>query len=64
MSSLSQFGAFLDSSAVYLTLQFERCAIFSFVLTGIVMLLRRTVFSRGIFAKGILWSLFLVIPFL
>ena len=64
MSSLSQFGAFLDSSAVYLTLQFERCAIFSFVLTGIVMLLRRKVFSRGIFAKGILWSLFLMIPFL
>lgn len=62
MSVWLQFGAFLDACAMYLTLQFERCVIFSLVWLGFVMLLRKTIFSRGIFARGILWSFFLVIP--
>lgn len=64
MSEWLRFFSFTDACAVYYTLQLVRCAMFSFVLTGIVMLLRRTIFSKWIFAKGILWSLFLLVPFL
>ena len=41
-----------------------RCAAFSLVLTGLVMLLRKMLFSERIFLKGMLWAVFLVTPFL
>ena len=46
-------GSFLDVCAVYLTTQLVRCAAFSFVLTGLVMLLRKVLFSERTFLKGI-----------
>lgn len=64
MVNWSQFFGFLDGCAVYFTLQLVRCVMFSFVLLGLVMLFRRTLFSSRIFAKGMLWALFLIIPFL
>ena len=57
-------GSFLDVCAVYLTTQLVRCAAFSLVLTGLVMLLRKMLFSERIFLKGMLWAVFLVTPFL
>lgn len=38
--------------------------IFSYVLIGFVMLLRKSLFLKLIFAKGVLWALFLIVPFL
>lgn len=64
MAGWLQFFGFIDACAVYFTLQLVRCVVFSFIWTGLVMLLRRTLFSKLIFAKGMLWALFLVIPFL
>lgn len=64
MESWSQFLGFMDGGATYFTLQLVRCVIFSFVWIGFVMLLRKTLFSGRIFAKGILWASFLIIPFL
>lgn len=37
---------------------------FSFVLVGLVMLLRKVLFSERTFLRGLLWSLFLLISFL
>lgn len=62
MSGWSQLVNFIDFCAMYLTLQLERCAVFSLVWIGIVLLLRKTFFARGIFTRGILWSVFLIIP--
>lgn len=62
MSGWSQLGTFFDFCAMYLTLQFERCAVLSLVWIGVVLLLRKTFFARGIFTRGILWSFFLIIP--
>lgn len=59
-----RIGSFLDLCAVYLTTQLVRCAAFSLVLTGLVMLLRKMLFSERIFLKGMLWAVFLVTPFL
>lgn len=64
MPDWSQIGSFLDFCAAYFTTQLVRCAAFSFVLTVIVMLLRKTVFREQIFLKGMLWALFLLTPFL
>ena len=62
MSGWSQLVNFIDFCAMYLTLQLERCAVFSLVWIGIVLFLRKTFFARGIFTRGILWSVFLIIP--
>jgi len=64
MPDWKQFVSLMDFCAVYYTTQLVRCAVFSFVLIGIVMLLRKILFSERIFLKGMLWTLFLVIPFL
>lgn len=64
MFSWSQLGTVMDAAAMYLTLQYERCVLVSVLLIGFVMVFRKTVFARQIFLKGILWSLFIMLPFL
>ncbi len=64
MPDWTWLGSLLDFCAVYYTTQLVRCAAFSFVLVGFVMLLRKKFFAERTFLKGMLWALFLVIPFL
>lgn len=64
MPDWSQIGRLLDFYAAYYTTQLVRCAAFSFLLLGLVMLLRKMLFSRRTFIRGLLWSSFLLIPFL
>ncbi len=64
MSDWSQFSSLMDFCAIYYTTQLVRCAAFSFLLAGFVMLLRKVFFSERIFQRGLLWSSFLIIPFL
>ena len=59
-----RIGRLLDFCAAYYTTQLVRCAAFSFLLLGLVMLLRKMLFSRRTFIRGLLWSSFLLIPFL
>ena len=64
MPDWSWIGSLLDFSAAYYTTQLVRCAAFSFVLIGLVMLLRKMLFPERTFLRGMPWALFLVIPFL
>ena len=64
MPDWSWIGSLLDFCTAYYTTQLVRCAAFSFVLIGLVMLLRKMFFSRRTFIRGLLWSSFLLIPFL
>ena len=64
MPDWSQIGRLLDFCAAYYTTQLVRCAVFSFLLLGLVMLFRVMFFSRRTFIRGMLWSSFLLIPFL
>ena len=64
MPDWSQIGSLLDFCAAYYTTQLVRCTIFSFVLIGLVLLLRKIIFSEQTFLRGLLWSLFLLVPFL
>ena len=59
-----QLASLINFCAAYYTTQLVRCAAFSFVLIGFVMLLRKMLFSRRTFIRGLLWSSFLLIPFL
>ncbi len=64
MSDWSRIGSLMDFCASYYTTQLVRCAVFSFVLIGLVMLLRKVLFSERTFMRGLLWSSFLLLPFL
>ena len=64
MSDWLRVGKLMDFCAVYYTTQLVRCAALSLVLTGLVLLLRKVLFARRTFARGILWAAFLLLPFL
>ena len=64
MPDWSRIGSFMDFCAAYYTTQLVRCAAFSFLLIGLVMLLRKALFSERTFLRGLLWSSFLLTPFL
>lgn len=64
MVEWAKIGKLLDFCAAYYTTQLVRCAVFSLVLSGLVLLLRKTFASGRTFFRGMLWSSFLLIPFL
>ena len=64
MPDWSQVGNLLDFCAAYYTTQLVRCTAFSFVLIGVIMPLRKVLFSERTFLRGLLWSSFLLTPFL
>lgn len=64
MPDWRQLASLINFCTVYYTTQLVRCAAFSFVLIGLVMLPRKIHFSERTFLRGMSWALFLVIPFL
>ena len=64
MPDWRQLASLINFGMAYYTTQLVRCAAFSFVLIGLVMLLRKIFFSERTFFRGMSWALFLVIPFL
>ncbi len=64
MPDWRQLASLINFCTAYYTTQLVRCAAFSFVLIGLVMLLRKIHFSERTFLRGMSWALFLVIPFL
>ncbi len=64
MPDWRQLASLINFCAAYYTTQLVRCAAFSFVLIGLVMLLRKMLFPERTFLRGMPWALFLVIPFL
>ncbi len=59
----SGFANFLNAGCLYLVMLLGRSAISSLPVLLTVLLLRKTVFKRTVFLKGILWCLFLPLPF-
>ena len=57
------FLRFLNQCSVYFSIQLGRCVLFSFVVLGIVLVLRCSILKEKIFLKGMLWSVFLLVPF-
>lgn len=57
------FRWFLSQCSVYFSIQLGRCVLFSFVVLGIVLILRCSILKEKLFLKGLLWSIFLIVPF-
>ncbi len=64
MPEWSWIGRLLNFCSAYYTTQLVRCGVFSFFLMGLVMLFRKLFFTGQTFMRGLLWSSFLLIPFL
>ncbi|MDE6432694.1 MAG: M48 family metalloprotease [Lachnospiraceae bacterium] len=64
MPDWSMLDGVMDFSTVYFTTQLMRCAVFSFILIWLVLLLRKVFFLKRVFLRGLLWISFLFIPFL
>lgn len=64
MSDWERLAGILDFCAVYYSMQIIWCAAISFAMTGFVLFCRKICFSKRIFLKGMVWSCFLVVPFL
>ena len=55
---------FVDFMSAYFVTLLLRCTLISYGLTAIVLLIRGTVLKKTVFLKGIIWSVFLLHPFL
>ena len=59
MSFWSYAFAFPDFCAVYFVTLLGRCAVLSLPVLGLVLLLRKTVWRRSVFARGAAWAVLL-----
>lgn len=57
-------GSFFDFAVVYYVMQLVRCALISYAVLAFVCVLRKTILKNSLFLKGVLWSLFLPVPFM
>lgn len=60
----SSFLLLLNQCVLYYSIQLGRCALLSFGVLALVMLLRGTIFRKNIFCRAMVWGVFLAVPFL
>ena len=53
-----------DICVTYFVIQLGRCALVSFFVLGIVLFVRAFILKDNVFAKGMVWGIFLVVPFM
>lgn len=65
--TLQQLGIYLskwlDGYFIYIVMQLGRGILFSFFTLVLVLLLRNTICKKAVFLRGLLWCLFLPVPF-
>ncbi|MCH5333693.1 MAG: M56 family metallopeptidase [Agathobacter sp.] len=61
--NFESFRWFFDQCSAYFSIQLGRCVLFSFLALGLVLVLRHSILKEKIFLKGLLWSIFLLVPF-
>lgn len=54
----------VNDCILYYSIQLGRCALLSVGVLALVMLLRGTVLRKTVFLKGMVWGIFLAVPFL
>lgn len=62
--TFESFLWFLNQCSVYFSIQLGRCVLFSFAALGIVLVLRCSILKKRILLRGLLWSIFLLVPFM
>ncbi len=53
----------LNDCIIYFCIQFGRCVLFSFPVLALVLILRTTILKKAVFLKGMVWGIFLIVPF-
>ena len=61
---LLRFLNLLDDLTTYFSIQLGRCVLLSFPVLALILILRRGVFMKTTFLKGMVWGIFAVVPFL
>ena len=59
-----RFLNLLDNLTTYFSIQLGRCVLLSFPVLALILILRRGVFMKTTFLKGMVWGIFTVVPFL
>lgn len=58
------FTELLNAFTIYFSILLGRCALLSFPILALVMILRKTILKKHIFSKGLIWGIFLAVPFM
>ncbi len=53
----------LDDCTTYFCIQLGRCVLFSLPVLALVLILRTTILRKSVFLRGMIWSIFLIVPF-
>ena len=54
----------LNDCIIYFCIQLGRCVLLSFPMLALVLILRTTILRKTVFLRGMVWSIFLIVPFL
>lgn len=54
----------LNDCIIYFCIQLGRCVLFSFPALALVLILRAAILRKAVFLRGMVWSIFLIVPFL
>lgn len=54
----------INDASIYLAILLGQCTMLSFLLLALAAVLRKTVLKRAVFLRGMLWSTFLIVPFM
>lgn len=54
----------LEDSSIYFAILLGRCAMLSFPVSVLVVVLRRTLLKKAIFLRGMIWGILFVVPFM
>lgn len=53
----------LNDCVIYFCIQLGRCVLFSFPVLALVLILRAAILRKAVFLKGMIWSIFFIVPF-
>ncbi|MDE7283225.1 MAG: transcriptional regulator, partial [Lachnospiraceae bacterium] len=53
----------LNECIIYFCIQLGRCVLFSFPALALVFILRATILKKAVFLRGMVWGIFLIVPF-
>ncbi len=54
----------INDCIIYFCIQLGRCVLLSFPVLALVIILRATILIKTVFLRGMVWSVFLIVPFL
>lgn len=57
------FTGYINCSVVYFSVQLGRCVLLSLIALAVIYALRKTILKNAVFLKGMVWAIFLLLPF-